>query len=168
MRPLHLPDSVGMRIGVEAGCRVIAAMAAFGLIRYRFGRIGVGSILLSLGLLTLNLNWPPYTSHIPAEGLMLLEVLFGSGMFLLVLGDSRVRVERLSVLNELTVTISRAQNHGPMMQSALEKLKAVAKAQSAWFRMIEGSHLVLTQHAGLSPAFVRAIGQIAIDHRLAA
>jgi len=167
LRPLYLPDSVGMKIGVEAGCRVIAAIAAFGLLRYRFGRIGAGSILLSLGLLTLNLNWPPYTSHVPGEGWLLLEVLFGAGMFLLVLGDSRVRVERLSVLNELTVTISRAQNHGPMMQSALEKLKAVAKAQSAWFRMIEGSQLVLTQHVGLSPDFVRAIGQIGIDDTLA-
>src|SRR6267378_6238570 len=167
LRPLYLPDSVGMKIGVEAGCRVIAAIAAFGLLRYRFGRIGAGSILLSLGLLTLNLNWPPSTCLIPGEGLLFLEVLFGAGMFLLVLGDSRVRVERLSVLNELTVTISRAQNHGPMMQSALEKLKAVAKAQSAWFRMIEGSQLVLTQHVGLSPDFVRAIGQIGIDDTLA-
>src|SRR5258706_13612110 len=148
MRPLHLPDSVGMRIGVEAGCRVIAAMAAVGLLRYRFGRIGVGSILLSLGLLTLNLNWPPYTSSIPGEGWLFLEVLFGAGMFLLVLGDSRVRVDRLSVLNELTVTISRAQNHGPMMQSALENLKADAKAQRAWFCRIEGAELGLAQHGG--------------------
>jgi two-component system NtrC family sensor kinase len=88
-------------------------------------------------------------------------------MFLMVLGDSRLRVARLSVLNELTVTISRAQNHGPMMQSALEKLKVVAKAKTAWFRMIEGSQLVLTQHVGLSPDFVRAIGQIDMDDALA-
>jgi two-component system NtrC family sensor kinase len=164
--PLYLPDSTGMRIGVEAGCRVVAAMAAVGLIRYRFGRVGVGPILLSLGLLTLNLNWPPYTTRIPGEGLLLLEVLFGSGMFLMVLGDSRMRVARLSVLNELTVTISRAQNHGPMMQSALEKLKTVGKAKTAWFRMIEGSQLVLTQHVGLSPDFVRVIGQIGMDDTL--
>jgi two-component system NtrC family sensor kinase len=167
LRPLYLPDSEGMRVGVEAGCRLIALLAAFGLLRYRFGRLGVGSILLSLGLLTLNLNWPPYTSRIPGEGLLLLEVLFGSSMFLLVLGDSRVRVERLSVLNELTATISRAQNHGPMMQSALEKLKLVTKAKTVWFRMIEGNQLVLTQHVGLSPEFVRAIGQIGMDDTLA-
>jgi len=167
LRPLYLPDSAGMRIGVEAGCRVIAVVGAFGLIRYRFGRLGIGPILLSLGLLTLNLNWPPYTNRIPGEGLLILEVLFGSGMFLMVLGDSRLRVARLSVLNELTVTISRSQNHGPMMQSALEKLKVVAKAKTAWFRMIEGSQLVLTQHVGLSPDFVRAIGQIDMDDALA-
>jgi PAS domain S-box-containing protein len=167
LRPLYLADSAGMRIGVEAGCRVIAVVGAFGLIRYRFGRLGIGPILLSLGLLTLNLNWPPYTNRIPGEGLLILEVLFGSGMFLMVLGDSRLRVARLSVLNELTVTISRSQNHGPMMQSALEKLKVVAKAKTAWFRKIEGSQLVQTQHVGLSPEFVRAIGQIDMDDALA-
>ncbi len=167
MRPLYVPDSAGMRIAVEAGCRMIAVVGAFGLIRYRFGRLGIGPILMSLGLFTLNLNWPPYTSRIPGEGLLILEVLFGSSMFLMVLGDSRLRVARLSVLNELTVTISRAQNHGPMMQSALEKLKVVAKAKTAWFRMIEGSQLVLTQHVGLSPEFVRAIGQIDMDDALA-
>src|SRR6266403_2226784 len=167
MRPLYLADSAGMRIGVEAGCRVIAMVGAFGLIQYRFGRVGIGPILMSLGLLTLNLNLPPYTGRIPGEGLLILEVLFGSGMFLMVLGDSRLRVARLSVLNELTVTISRSQNHGPMMQSALEKLKVVAKAKTAWFRMIEGSQLVLTQHVGLSPEFVRAIGQIDMDDALA-
>ena len=122
LRPLYLADSDGMRIAVEAGCRVMAAIAAVGLLRYRLGRIGISPVLLSLGLITLNLNWSPYTSHIPAEGFLLAEVLFGSGMFLLVLGDSRARTERLSVLNELTVTIARSQNHGPMMQSALEKL----------------------------------------------
>jgi two-component system NtrC family sensor kinase len=166
LRPLYLPDSEAMRIGVEAGCRLMAAVAAFSLVRYRFGRLGLGALLLSLGLLTLNLNWSPYTSHIPVEGYLLAEVLFGSSMFLLVLGDSRVRVHRLSVLNELTVTISRAQNHGPMMQAALEKLKAVAKAKTAWFRMFEGSQLVLTQHVGLAPDFVRTIGQIGMDDNL--
>jgi len=120
LRPLYLPDSYGMKVAVEAGCRVIGATAVIGLLRYRLGRMGAGPILLSLGLLTLNLHWPPYTNYIPTEGFLFAEVLFGTGMFLLVLGDSRVRVERLSVLNELTVTISRAQNHGPMMQSALE------------------------------------------------
>ena len=163
LRPLYLPDSAGMRVAVEAGCRVIAAMGAIGLLRYRLGRMGLGPILLSLGILTLHLNWPPYTTHIPAEGILLTEVLFGSSMLLLVLADSRVRVDRLSVLNELTVTISRAQNHGPMMQSALEKLKGVAHAKTAWFRMIEGDQLVLTQHVGLSPECARAITQIGID-----
>jgi PAS domain S-box-containing protein len=166
LRPFYLPESQGMRVAIEVGCRGIALLAAFGLLRYRLGRIGIGAVLLSIGILTLNLNLPPYTSSIPAEGFLILEVLFGSSMFLLVLGDSRARVDRLSVLNELTVTISRAQNHGPMMQSALEKLKVVAKAKTAWFRMIEGSQLVLTQHVGLTADFVRAIGQIGMDDTL--
>jgi len=167
LRPLYLPDAAGMRIGVDIACRLIAASAAVGLLRYRFGRIGLGALLISVGLPAVNLSWPPYTNSIPPEGWLLLEVLFGSGMFVLVLGDSRVRMHRLSVLNELTVTISRAQNHGPMMQAALEKLKSVARAKAAWFRMMEGSNLVVTQHVGLSPDFMRAIGQIGMDDTVA-
>jgi len=163
LRPLYLPDAVGMRVGVEIGCRLIAASGAIGLLRYRFGRIGLGPFLIGFGLITLNLNWPPYTNSLTHDAWLFGEVLFGSGMFLMVLGDSRIRMHRLSVLNELTVTISRAQNHGPMMQAALEKLKVVARARAAWFRMMEGTHLVVTQHVGLSPDFVRSSGQIEID-----
>lgn len=166
LRSLYMPDSDGLRMGVEAGCRLIAFCGAIGLLRYRFGRLGIGSVLLSLGLVSLNVNWPPYTSHLSTEAYLLQEILFGAGMFVMVLSDSRVRMHRLSVLNELTVTISRAQNHGPMMQAALEKLKVVAKARMAWFRMIEGSNLVLTQHVGLSPEFVRTMGQIGVDDTL--
>ena len=167
LRPLYMPDIAGLRIAIDVGCRLIAAAAVGALLRYRAGRLGFGPLLLSLGLLTLNLNWPPYTNYITHDAWLLFEVLFGSGMFIMVLGDSRVRMHRLSVLNELTVTISRAQNHGPMMQAALEKLKAVARAKAAWFRMMEGSNLVVTQHVGLAPDFVRAIGQIGIDETIA-
>ena len=108
-------------------------------------------------MLTLNLNWPPFTSHIPSEGYLLAEVLFGSSMLLVVLDDSRLRTRRLAVLNELTVTIARGQNHAPMMQTALEKLKAIAGAKAAWFQLMDGDRLVPTQHAGLSAEFLRAI-----------
>ena len=67
------------------------------------------------------------------------------------------------MLNELTVTIARGQNHAPMMQTALEKLKAVVGAKAAWFQLMEGDRLVPTQHVGLSPEFLRALGQTRTD-----
>jgi PAS domain S-box-containing protein len=159
MRPLYFPDSKALGLGLEISCRLIAAGAAVELLKYRFGRIGPGPFLFGAGLLTLNLNWPRFTSHIPSEGYLFAEVLFGASILLVVLDDSRLRTRRLAVLNELTVTIARGQNHAPMMQTALEKLKVVVGAKAAWFQLMEGNRLVPTQHAGLSPEFLRALGQ---------
>jgi PAS domain S-box-containing protein len=159
MRPLYFPDSKALGLGLEVSCRLIAAGAAVELLRYRFGRIGPGPFLFGAGLLTLNLNWPTFTSHIPSEGYLFAEVLFGSSILLVALDDSRLRTRRLAVLNELTVTIARGQNHAPMMQTALEKLKAVVGAKAAWFHLMEGDRLVPTQHAGLSPELLRTLGQ---------
>ncbi|HMD15650.1 MAG TPA: GAF domain-containing protein, partial [Terriglobales bacterium] len=159
MRPLYFPDFKNLELGLDVACRLVAAGAVVELLRYRFGRIGVGPFLFGAGLLTLNLNWPRFTSHIPNEGYLLAEVLFGSSLLLVVLDDSRLRTRRLAVLNELTVTIARGQNHAPMMQTALEKLKAVVGAKAAWFQLMEGDRLVPTQHAGLSPDILRALGQ---------
>jgi len=157
MRPLYFPDFKNLELGLDVACRLAAAGAVVELLRYRFGRIGVGPFLFGAGLLTLNLNWPRFTSHIPNEGYLLAEVLFGSSLLLGVLDDSRLRTRRVAVLNELTVTIARGQNHAPMMQTALEKLKAVVGAKAAWFQLMEGDRLVPTQHAGLSPDILRAL-----------
>jgi PAS domain S-box-containing protein len=163
MRPLYFPDSKTLGLGLDMACRLIAAGAAVELLRYRFGRIGLGPFLFGAGLLTLNLNWPPFTSRIPSEGYLLAEVLLGSSILLVVLDDSWLRTRRLAVLNELTATIARGQNHAPMMQTALEKLKAVVGAKAAWFQLMDGDQLVPTQHAGLSAKFLRAIGQAGTD-----
>jgi two-component system NtrC family sensor kinase len=159
MRPLYFPDFKNIGLGLDVACRLIAAGATIALLRYRFGRIGLGPFLFGAGLLTLNLHWPPFTSRIPSEAYLAAEVLFGSSILLVVLDDSRLRMRRLAVLNELTVTIARGQNHAPMIQTALEKLKAIVGAKAAWFQLMEGGHLVPTQHAGLSPEFLRALGQ---------
>jgi len=169
MRPLYFPDSLyfvdskSFGDGLDVACRFVATGAVVELLRYRFARIGLGSFLFGAGLLTLNLNWPPFTSHIPSEGYLLAEVLFGSSLLLIVLDDSRLRTRRLAVLNELAVTIARGQSHAPMMQTALEKLKAAGGAKAAWFQLMDGDRLVPTQHSGLSPELLRAIGQVGTD-----
>jgi hypothetical protein len=163
MQPLYLPDARNLGHVLEIACRLLAAAAAVELLRYRFGRIGWGPILFAAGLLTLNLHWFRFTSHIPSEGYLLAEVLFGSSILLVVLDDSKIRTRRLAVLNELTITIARGQNHAPMMQTALEKLKGAVGAKAAWFQLLEGTILIPTQHSGLSPEFLRAVGQSGPD-----
>ncbi len=159
MQPLYFPELKSVELGLDAISRLIAAAAAFELLRRRWGRIGLGPYIFGAGLLVLNLKSPPLTSHILTEGYLLAEVLFGSSILLVVMDDARLRTRRLTVLNELTVTISRSHNHAPMMQTALEKLRAVIGAKAAWFQLMEEDRLVPTQHAGLSPEFLRAIGQ---------
>jgi PAS domain S-box-containing protein len=165
MRPMYFPDALysvhskTLGMGVDVACRLLAALAVIELLRHRAGRIGPGAFLFGAGLLTLNLNWPPFTSRIPNEAYLFTEVLFGASLLLIVLDDSRVRTRRLAVLNELTATIARGQNHAPMIQTALEKLKTIAGAKAAWFQLMDGDRLVPTQHAGLSGEFLRAITQ---------
>src|ERR1035437_5146439 len=163
MRPFYFPEWITLGLGVEVACRMMAAAAAVELLRYRFGRIGLGPFLFGAGLVTLNLHWPRFTSHIPGEAYLLAEVLFATSILLVVLDDARLRMRRLAVLNELAVTIARGQNHAPMMQAALQKLKAVVGAKAAWFQSMEGDQLTPTQHAGLSPEFLRAIGPLGAD-----
>ena len=165
MRPLYF-DSASTTLVLDIACRLIAAGAAMALLRSRLGRIGLGPFLFGAGLLTLNLNWPALTARIPSEGYLLAEIFFGSSLLLVVLDSSRMRTRRLAVLNELAVTIARGQSHTPMMQAALEKLKTAAAAKAAWFRLMEGQQLVPTQHVGLSPEFLRAIGQVSMDETL--
>ncbi len=163
MQSFYFPDSKTVGLVLDIACRLIAATAAAELVRYRLGRIGLGPFLFAAGLLTLNLHWIPFTSHLPSEAYLLAEVLLGSSILLVVLDDSWLYTRRLVVLNELTGTIARGQNHAPIMQSALEKLKTIADAKAAWFQLVEDDQLVATQHIGLSPEFLRAIGQLETD-----
>ena len=80
---------------------------------------------------------------------------FGLSMLLIVFDDSRMRMRRLGVLNALTTTITRSQQHGPMMETALEELKTLMGAKAAWFRLLDGDKLVLATQIGLSPDYVR-------------
>ena len=45
-----------------------------------------------------------------------------------------------------------------MMDKALEELQGLTKCRAAWFRLIEGGHLVATHAVGVSPEFLREIG----------
>ena len=166
MRPIYFPESTSAQLSFEIACRVLCAAVAIKFLLSRPGRIGLGQVLFGLGLVTLNLQWRPFTSAIPPEGYLLAEILFGSSMLLVVLDESRVRTRRLAMLTELSATIARGSSHATIMQTALGKLSSTIDARAAWFHIFDGSKLIATQHVGLSPDVLRVLGQGGLDEML--
>jgi two-component system NtrC family sensor kinase len=165
-RVLLWPDLVVARVPLEVAYRVVAIGAAVQLLRARWGRWEIGPWLLAACLLFLHLDWAPLTGNIPAGVFLMADLLLGLSMLFMVFDDSRQRTRRLKVINALTSTMARAQQHGPMMQSALEELKKAMRAKGAWFRLMESDRMVMTHHVGLSPEFVKAAGLLSMDQTI--
>jgi PAS domain S-box-containing protein len=162
-RVLCWPNSMTLRVPLEVAYRLIAFTAAFQVIRFRWGRGEIGPWLLTLSLLLLHLDWAPLTGFLPPGITLIADLVFGLSMLLVVFDDSKMRTRRLAVINALTTTITRAQHHGPMMVTALEELKALLRADAAWFRLMENSNMVIAQQIGLSQEFLRDRSVIAVD-----
>ncbi len=79
-------------------------------------------------------------------------------MLLIVFGETRARDQRLKVLRALTENIVLAQQQGGMMDESLGELQRLTKSRAAWFRLIEGGHLVATHAVGVSTDFLREAG----------
>ena len=163
-RLLYWPDEVLLRVPLEIAYRVLTVGAAIQLIRYRWGRLEVGPWLLGFSLLFLHLDWAPLTGWVPGGVFLMADLLLGVSMLFLVFDDSRARTERLAVVNSLTNAIARTQQHGPMMQSALEELKKVMNAKCAWFRPADSEQMAaITNHVGVSPEFLKGANLIQLD-----
>jgi PAS domain S-box-containing protein len=165
-RALLWPDSITLRAALEVSYRVIAFSAAFQLIRFRWARWEIGPWLLSVSLLLLHLRWDPVSVHFPPGFALITSLLLGMSMLLVVFDDYKMRTRRLGVINALTTSITRAQQHGPMMVTALEELKALMCAKAAWFRQLEGDKMVISQQIGLSQDFLRARASVPKDETL--
>ncbi len=157
-RVLLWPDSLPLRFALEISYRIILLTAAIALVRARRGRWELGAWLLAACLLVQHLSWPPFTSQIPASIFVTADVLLGLSMLLVVFGEARARGRRLKVLRAITESIVLAQQQGGMMQVALAELQRLTKSKAAWFRLIEGGHLVATHAVGVSPDFLREAG----------
>jgi len=166
LRAMLWPDSVSLRVALEVAYRLVAFVAAVQLIRFRWGRWEIGPWLLSFSLLALHLDSGPFNIHLPPGSHLVAQILFGLSMLLIVFDDSRMRTRRLAVVNALTTSISRAQQHGPMMLTALEELKALMGASAAWFRLLDGDKMVIVQQIGLSPEFVHDRGALDVSEVL--
>ena len=157
-RVLLWPDSLPLRVALEVGYRIILLTAAVALLRARRGRHELASWMLAVLLLVQHLNWPPFTSRVPAGALAVAETLLGISMLMVVFREARARAQRLKMLQALTESIVRAQQQGGMMDKALEGLQRLTKSKAGWFRLIEGGHLVATHAVGVSPEFLREVG----------
>src|SRR5580692_6606330 len=152
------PDSLPLRVALEASYRIILVTAALALVRARKGRWELGAWLLATCLLVQHLSWDPFTNEIPAEFVLVSEVLLGLSMLLIVFGEARARDRRLKVLRALTESIVLAQQQGGMLDESLGELQRLTKSRAAWFRLIEGGHLVATHAVGVSTDFLREAG----------
>ena len=157
------PQSITLRVALEVAYRIVAITAAYRLIRYRWARWEIGPWLLSISMLLLHLQWEPVDSHLPAGFNLMVSLLAGLSMLLLVFDDYKLHMRRLGVVNSLTSSITRAQQHGPIMATALEELKGLMHAKSAWFRLVEGDRMVIAQQIGLSKGFLQDRLSVPLD-----
>lgn len=166
-RALLWPNIFALRVALEVSYRLVAALAAIQLIRFRWTRTDTGVWLLSLSLLCVHLNWAPLNLYFPPDVSILADVVLGLSMLFIVFDEYRARTRRLAVINSLTTSIARAQQYGPMMQTALEELKNLMGVHAAWFRLLEDGNLVIVQQIGLSQDFLRAGSSLPITKTLA-
>jgi len=165
VRALLWPDSFWLRLVFEVSYRLIEVTAAVQLIRFRWARWEIGPWLLSISLLLIHLDWEPVTAHLPPGFGLIADLLFGFSLLMVVFDDYKMRTRRLGVINALTTSISRAQQHGPMMATALEELKGLMLAKAAWFRLLENDKMVIVQQIGLSPLFLRDRVSVPLDDK---
>jgi PAS domain S-box-containing protein len=149
-------DSLLLRYAFEVSWRLVLALAAVELVHFSWGRPTVGRWILAATLLFLPSDLPT-NQHAIYGYAVLIDLLLGISMMMIVLDDSRVQIQRLDVLNTVTLEISDSRDFTQTAQAVLQELSLITSAKSAWFRLLDGEMLVLTAQAGLSEAMVEAI-----------
>jgi two-component system NtrC family sensor kinase len=157
-RVILWPDSLPLRVALEVSYRIILLGAAIVLLRARRGRWEISAWLLAAFLLAQHLRWAPFTNQIPQAVVIASEILLGLSMLLVVFGEARSRAGRLTALRVITESIVLAQQQGGMVEESLSQLQRVTRSKAAWFRLIEGGHLVATHAVGVSQDFLREAG----------
>lgn len=165
-RALWWPDSLTLRVALEVSYRIIAITAAVQLLRFRWSRWEIGPWLLGASLLLIHLPWEPVNAFLPPGTSFVATLLSGVSMLLVVFDDYKMRTRRLGVINALTGSITRAQQYGPMMVTALEELKKLMNAKAAWFRLVEGENMVVAQQIGLSQDYLRDCASVPVYQSL--
>ena len=163
VRACYWPDAFALRVVLEVSYRILLVIAAYRLLRYRWARWEVVPWVLSASLITIHLPWDPIRRHLPFGFALFANLIAGLSMLLLVLDDYKLHMRRLRVVNAMTSSITRAQQQGQMMATALEELKKLMSAKAAWFRLLEGDKMVLSDQIGLSKDFLRERTAVAKD-----
>ncbi len=157
-RVLLWPDSLPLRVALEISYRFLLLTAALALLRARRGRWEPAAWVLALCLPLLHLVWAPFTDAVPAGASIVIEVVLGTSMLLVTLDEARGRARRLAAMQAITDSVGVAQQHGHVVQHAIEELKRGMRVRAAWFRLVEGGHLVATHATGVSADFLRDAG----------
>src|SRR5207302_1159613 len=105
------------------------------LMRARRGRWHASAWLLGLCLLGLHLAWAPLTEQVPSAILISAEIALPITMLLIVLGEMRAGTRRLQAMQSITHSIGSAQQHGSVVQCAVEEIQRVSGVRSCWFRL---------------------------------
>jgi two-component system NtrC family sensor kinase len=134
---------------------MITVVAALQLLRYTWARWAAGPWLLAGTLVLLHLKHSWFDRHFLSAMDLPIDVLLGVSMLMIVFDESRLRTLRLGVINNLATAIAQAQDANSMLQAALQELKHLMRARAAWFRVLEGERMVMTQHVGLSLEFLK-------------
>ena len=157
-RVLLWPESLPVRVGLEVSYRIVLLVAAFALLRARRGRWEFWTWMLATCLIVQHLSWAPFTSQIPSRIVTSSEIFLCVSMLLVAFVEARGRAARLQALRALTESVVLAQQQGGMMKDALQELQRVSRSKAAWFRLIEGGHMVATHAVGVSPEFLKEAG----------
>ena len=167
-RVLLWEDSLPLRMALEVAYRIILLGTAITLLRARWARWEMGSWLLVLSVLWLHLPWAPWTEALPTGIFVAAEMALGLSMVLIVLDESRGRNKRLAIAQALSAGMASAQQYGNIVQTAIEQLHGVTSTRAAWFRLLEGGHLVATHAVGVSGDFLRDAGFVEVTPALRA
>jgi two-component system NtrC family sensor kinase len=157
-RVLLWPDSLPLRVAIEVSYRIVLLTVSIALLHARRGRREPSAWLLAICLPGLHLSWPPFTDGLTGLALQAAEIALGLSMLLVVLGQARMRTRKLLALQALANSMAGIPSYGSMVQSALQELQRVHRLPAAWFRLLDGEHLVATHAVGLSPDFLRNSG----------
>src|SRR5262249_12521979 len=163
---LWWPQSMVATVALQVAFRLVIVVAVTRLIWFRWARWEIGPWLLSLSLLCMHLGWDPMKLWLPPGYSLIVSTMLGTSMLLLIFDDYKLKTQRLAVIHALTSSMSRAQQHGPMMTTAIEELKRLMRARAAWFRFLEGERLILAQQIGLSPEYLRDRNTVPLDEIL--
>jgi PAS domain S-box-containing protein len=165
-RLLFWPDVLALRVALEVSYRILLLTASISILRARRGRWELGAWLLAATLPMLHLSWQPFTEHISAGIAVSAQIGLGVSMLVVVLDQARARTRRLGVMQAVTAGIVSAQQYGNMVQTALQELQRLTKTKAAWFRLIEGGHMVATHAVGVSADFLRDVSFVELTDDL--
>ena len=135
---------------------LITAVAALQLLRYTWARWAAGPWILAVTLVLLQPKGDGLGSRFFSAAGLPIDLWLGVSMLMIVFDESRLRTLRLGVVNNLASAIAQAQDANSMLLVALQELKQLMRARAAWFRVLDGEQMVLTQHVGLSLDFLKA------------